>query len=586
MTTYQNKNLPPYLKKYLIEQDYEAYTPQEHATWRYIMRQSREFFKVHATDVYLEGLKRTGVPIDHIPRISDMDDKLSEFGWGAVGICGFIPSSVFLDLLARKLMPIATDIRTVDHIGYTPAPDIVHEAAGHAPIVADPAYRTFLESYAQLAYRALISSEDIQLYEAIRLLSDIKENPDAKPHEIVHAEKRLKLAGEAMSYVSEAGKLARLAWWTIEYGLVGSLTSAKIYGAGLLSSITESRQCLSSSVKKIPLTVDCVNQSYDITEPQPQLFVTPSLDDLPSLLDELENSFSYKIGGIFGLEAMKKAQTLNSVQLESGLSVSGKLEDYRILDDKAIFIKFSLPSQICFNETELPGQGVEQHPHGFSSPIGRWKKVSNKSPSNLTAKDLGNIGIRKGEKASLEFCSGFVVEGTIKNILFKNNKLLLVTWVDCRAHLGQECFFEPEWGDFDMLVGEEITSVFAGPADREAYGDYGVGQASTTPGRQTPYSSLEKRIFEHYAKVRQIRQGASSHGNSHDLEELAEEITNTKEKPWLLGLEVIEVAKQKFSLDPQNTPWLKQMADRLAEGQSKETCQLLEQGLKLIEVKD
>ena len=235
------ETLPPYLRRYCAVQDYDKYTSRDHAAWRYIMRQSREYFRDHAVSVYLEGLKNTGIPLDRIPKVSEMDQALREFGWGAVPVCGFIPPIAFLDLQARGILPIATDMRSIDHIAYTPAPDIVHEAAGHAPIVADPSYREYLRQYARMAERTIMSSEDLALYEAIRVLSDIKENPDTKPGEVVAAQKALDRAVQNVSYVSEAAMVSRMAWWTVEYGLVGDLKSPKIYGAGLLSSVGESQ---------------------------------------------------------------------------------------------------------------------------------------------------------------------------------------------------------------------------------------------------------------------------------------------------------------------------------------------------------
>src|SRR5262245_3622449 len=123
--------LPPYLKKYVAEQRYDKYSPEDHAAWRFIMRQNRDFFSRHAVSIYREGLGKTGITLDRMPRIDEMDRCLSAFGWGAVPVVGFIPPAAFLEFQARGVLPIACDMRTIQHIAYTPAPDIVHEAAGH-----------------------------------------------------------------------------------------------------------------------------------------------------------------------------------------------------------------------------------------------------------------------------------------------------------------------------------------------------------------------------------------------------------------------------------------------------------------------
>ena len=470
---------------------------------------------------------------------------MREFGWGAVPVCGFIPPIAFLDLQARGILPIATDMRSIDHIAYTPAPDIVHEAAGHAPIIADQSYRAYLRQYARMAERTIMSSEDLALYEAIRVLSDIKENPDTKPGEISAAQKALDKAVQNVSYVSEAAMVSRMAWWTVEYGLVGDLKSPKIYGAGLLSSVGESQACLQAKVRKIPLSVKCVEFSYDITEPQPQLFVAESLSQLTDVLSELEDKLSFKIGGVWGLEQARKSKTVNTVQLDSGLQISGILSRY----EAAVFgergephyIKFDGPTQICLDNIEISGQGRLRHAHGFSTPLGRWTLMSAKSPADITDRDLAEIGIIKGKRAHLEFINGFKVQGIVLNIVRKNGKLLYLTWSDCVVVRGSQTYFEPSWGEFDMPVGESVTSVFGGPADRAAYGDYQMGGVSTQPGRQSPYTTEEMKIFECYSKIRDIRQG----GNPESYEKVVQSVLAEHRDEWLLALEILELDQQK-----------------------------------------
>ncbi len=149
--------LPKHLSQYVTVQEYDQYTSIDHAVWRFILRISVEFFKTEAHPLYLRGIAETGMAIDRIPRISEMDAALKKFGWRAVAINGFIPPSIFLEFQARKILAIACDIRQIENLGYTPSPDIVHEAAGHAPIVADPEYRAYLEAYGEAASKAIMS---------------------------------------------------------------------------------------------------------------------------------------------------------------------------------------------------------------------------------------------------------------------------------------------------------------------------------------------------------------------------------------------------------------------------------------------
>jgi phenylalanine-4-hydroxylase len=579
--------LPSYLRRYCAVQDYDKYTPRDHAAWRYIMRQSREYFRDHAVPIYLDGLKKTGVPLDRIPKVSEMDRALNEFGWGAIPVCGFIPPIAFLDLQARGILPIATDMRSIQHIAYTPAPDIVHEAAGHAPIIADAEYRDYLKKYAKMANMTIMSSEDLALYEAIRVLSDIKENPDTKPGEIEKAQKSLDKAVKNVSYVSEASKVSRMAWWTVEYGLVGPLKNPKIYGAGLLSSVGESQNCLSSKVRKIPLTVKCVDTTYDITEPQPQLFVAESMDQLTEVLHDLEDKLSFKIGGHHGLEEARKAATVNTVELDNGVQISGILTAYEaaVHGDRGEphFLKFSGPVQLCSNGQELAGQGRMRHPEGFSTPLGRWVAAKNKSPALLTDDELKQIGIRKGNRHTLEFVNGFRVEGFIQNIVRSNQKIHYITWVDCTVTRGSIKYFDPAWGEFDMPVGEAVVSVFGGPADREHFGEYEMGGVSTQPGRQSPFTLDEKRLFECYGKIRNVRErkGASAA----DLEALVKDALSERVDDWLLALELLELTKSgqvASSFDRVIFDFLIAKATRAEQG----TSELIHKGITIAGVAD
>lgn len=544
--------LPEYLKRYCVRQEPDAYTPEDHAAWRFIMRQCQRFFDNHGVSVYLDGLRKTGIRTDRIPRIDEIDEALRAFGWGAVPVRGFIPPFAFLELQSRKILPIASDMRQAEHILYTPAPDIVHEAAGHAPILVDPAFANYIRKYAELAKKAIFCAEDLEQYEAIRILSDIKENPDSTPEMIAEAEETLAKTTEAVPFVSEAAKVARMYWWTAEYGLVGDLQNPKIYGAGLLSSVGESQECLSDKVKKIPLSVDCVDQGYDITTHQPQLFVARDLNHLSEVLEELENRMSYRIGGAYGLNSAIEGRTVVTVALESGIAVSGKVTEYlsKETNGDPIFIRIAGPAQISFAEQELPGQGVAQHPEGFSTPIGNWLFAPNVSPSTLSKSDLDKGGISVGKNKTLEFVSGFKVSGDIAALEFQDNKLVLVKWKNCTVSFNNKTYFEPTWGDFDMLVGSKVVSVYGGAADRSKYGEYKLGEAKTSPKRTSLPNEQERATYAAHAEARLLRDAVKDALTS-QIADRIRSFAETSEKSfrdnWLLRLEALELLKQ---IDP------------------------------------
>ncbi len=577
-----SERIPGYLKKYCKGQDYARYTAREQSTWRYILRQARDFFKDHAVPIYREGLKKTGISLEKIPKIDDIDKCLRDFGWGAVGVSGFIPPSAFLDFQARGIMPIAMDMRTLEHVGYTPAPDIVHEAAGHLPILADPLYRDYFKQYARMAKKALQTKEDISLYEAVRVMSDIKENPDTTQEQLKEAENNLELKIKAISEISELNRVARMNWWTAEYGLVGDLKHPKIYGAGLLSSVAESKHCLSPEVKKIRLSIDCVHQTYDITEPQPQLFVAESLEHLPAVLVELEETLSYRVGGVESVKKALRSGTITTCVFEQGASISGDLCQLIEEKNELHFVKYQGPVQIACAEKELPGQGRERHPEGFSSPVGRWKAAPQKPASELNDDELTRIGLKKGARCRLEFVSGFVIEGELMDWVRSEAKLVLIQWKNCRVSRGSEVFYQPEWGDFDQVVGEKAVSVHAGPAERELYGEYELGKVSTSPGRASPYSALENKVSVFYDSLRKMRDEAKA--SVTELKKMSGQILSQTPEEWLLNVEILELLNSSLLQAEGSRALGEHLQERLlvqAKQSPSDIAKLIHEGLRL-----
>ena len=318
--------LPRHLRRYVVPQDYGAYTPRDQAVWRHILRRLVRHLASRAHPAYLRGLEATGIGTERIPSLDEMNERLARLGWSAVCVRGFIPPAVFTELQAQRVLAIAADIRTHEHIEYTPAPDIVHESAGHAPILADPDYALFLQRAGELGFRAIASEEDGAVYEAIRALSIVKEDPAASPDEVAAAERRLAEASASRRFVSEATRASRLYWWTAEYGLVGSLDAPRIYGAGLLSSIGESTHCFSDEVERLPLDVRAADLDYDITRMQPQLFVARELAQLSDVVADLSRELAWRRGGDHGLEQALLARTVNHLVLADGAAWAGVVE--------------------------------------------------------------------------------------------------------------------------------------------------------------------------------------------------------------------------------------------------------------------
>lgn len=575
--------LPAHLKRYIVDQDYSRYTPVDQEVWRYILRRLKSFLSVHAHPCYCEGLEKSGIEVDRIPDINVMSEKLEKFGWRAVPVSGFIPPAAFMELQALGYLPIASDMRTIDHLDYTPAPDIVHEAAGHAPILLDDEFSAYLRSYAQVARKAIISREDMDLYEAIRILSDVKEDPNSTPEQIREAEERLERVSNSISHISEASYLSRMNWWTAEYGLIGTLDNPRIFGAGLLSSVGESRTCLDPKVKKIPLTVDCINYSYDITEPQPQLFVTPSFQHLGDVLEDLAKMMAFRVGGAESLEKAKLAKTVNTVQLNSGLQISGKLKDYLVDGTDIAYLQFEGPTQLCYEDRELPGHGTAYHSQGFGSPVG-FLVDADKCLSQFTDADLKKRGIEVGKNVELKFKTGALVKGTVIGMTrAPDSKLLLISFKDCTVTRGGQTLFEPSWGTFDMAVGSSVPSVYGGPADRPAYGETEYFVAKIIPRKQWPPLMQHKHSL--YQEVRDIRDAIREGRMKRDevtssrLEKVLEKLESDFPNDWLLRLNIYEL-----SLEVPSDSWRERVSielENIAQSDA-DAREQIEEGLKLL----
>ena len=403
--------LPLHLKQFIKPQEYEDYSPIDQAVWRYVMRKNVSYLSTVAHASYREGLQKSGITIDHIPSMYGMNRILKEIGWAAVAVDGFIPPNAFMEFQAYKVLVIASDIRQLEHIAYTPAPDIIHEAAGHAPIIANPDYAEYLRRFGEIGAKAILSSHDNEVYEAVRKLSILKEAPNATIEAIEAAEGEVNRLQNKKVPLSEMAQIRNLHWWTVEYGLIGPLEHPKIYGAGLLSSIGESQWCMTDEVQKIPYTVATAQQEFDITKPQPQLYVTPDFAYLMEVLEEFSNGLALRKGGFRGLQKLIDSKKLGTLELNTGLQISGVFTQMITDEDNTVvFFKTEGPTALANREKELIGHGIATHAHGFSSPIGKLKGI-NLAIENMGPRDLKAYNFYDGKRISFEYESGITVEG-------------------------------------------------------------------------------------------------------------------------------------------------------------------------------
>ncbi|WP_183556895.1 aromatic amino acid hydroxylase [Mucilaginibacter sp. SP1R1] len=568
--------LPGHLKQFIVDQHYEHYTPIDHAVWRYVMRQNYSYLKDVAYYPYIPGLTKAGLTIERIPDLQEMNDALAKINWGAVTVDGFIPPAAFMEYQAYRVLVIAADIRQSRHIEYTPAPDIIHESAGHAPIIADKDYHEYLSYFGSIGAKAMFSAQDFELYEAIRALSILKEMPDADEAAIKKADELVAYRQENMGEPSEMALLSRLHWWTVEYGLIGTLEQPKIYGAGLLSSIGESASCMNPEVEKLWYTIDALKYSYDITKPQPQLFVTPTFQNLIDVLEEFANTMSFRRGGTYGLGKAVASKNTCTLVYSSGLQVSGTITDFKAdTHHNPYFIKTTGPTALSVNNQQLPGHGKNYHKDGFSSPVGKLKNIHTPL-EDVTGEELENIGIAKGKTVELYFESSIIVKGTVKSILSFLGKMQLITFINCTVTDKKgKVLFDPSWGVYDMAVGEKIVSVFCGAADKEAFEE--IVYKSQAATHHVVYDSRTLELHKLYQQVRDRRQKGGDYGF---LGNVWFKLQKNHHDDWLCSLEILEMLEHEGT-EPQLAADIRQFLQQKAIDQP-ELKKLISDGFYLI----
>ncbi|NGY36084.1 aromatic amino acid hydroxylase [Flavobacterium sp. XN-5] len=532
--------LPKHLKQFIKPQDYSDYTPINQAVWRYVMRKNVDYLSKVAHSSYLDGLKKTGIEIDNIPSMYGMNRILTEIGWAAVAVDGFIPPNAFMEFQAYNVLVIASDIRQLEHIEYTPAPDIIHEGAGHAPIIANPEYAEYLRRFGEIGCKAISSDKDYQMYEAIRLLSIVKEAEDTPQATIDEAEKAVEDLQNNMGELSEMAQIRNLHWWTVEYGLIGTVENPKIYGAGLLSSIGESAHCMTDQVEKIPYDITAAQKSFDITKLQPQLYVTPTFAYLNLILEEFASKMALRTGGLSGIEKLVNSTALGTIELSTGLQISGVFTNVIQHEGKAIYIQTTGKTALASREKELVGHGTATHAEGFGSPIGKLKGI-NLAIEDMSPKDLSAYNITESNSVKLEFEGDITVEGEIitgsRNL---QGEIILIRFKNCTVTHGETILFQPDWGVYDMAVGKKVVSAFSGPADANSFDLITHMPSSTTIKAKHTAERDDLEVL--YQMVRIIRESKDIYAS---FAPIFQKLKTDHPKDWLLAVEIAELLKDR-----------------------------------------
>ena len=222
-----------------IPQDWQHYTPEEHATWDTLFARQAKLLPGRASEAYLRGLDVLKLSKPGIPDFEELSERLMKLtGWQVVAVPGLVPDAVFFDHMANRRFVAGNFIRRPDQLDYLQEPDVFHDVFGHVPMLADPVFADYLAVYGQGGQRAL--------------------------------------GLDALKY------LGRLYWYTVEFGLIAEPEGLRIYGSGIVSSYAESQFALDDpSPNRIGFDLARVmGTEYRIDDFQQNYFVIPSFDEL------------------------------------------------------------------------------------------------------------------------------------------------------------------------------------------------------------------------------------------------------------------------------------------------------------------
>jgi phenylalanine-4-hydroxylase len=224
---------------YVIEQDWNAYTPEQHAIWQELVGRRMPQLREHACEAYLDGFGQIGLRADNLPNLKDVSARLApRTGWSSTPVSGFLPADAFFEMLAARMFPTTTWLRSRESMDYTPEPDIFHDVFGHVPMHAHPVFADFLEHYGKVC-------------------ASVIDRPGALE------------------------RLGRLFWFTVEFGLIREKGEIKVYGSGLISSHGECTRVLAGGCEVRDFDVDAVmNQEMQTSEMQPVLFAVESFEQI------------------------------------------------------------------------------------------------------------------------------------------------------------------------------------------------------------------------------------------------------------------------------------------------------------------
>jgi phenylalanine-4-hydroxylase len=282
-------------------------------------------------------------------------------------------------------------------------------------------------------------------------------------------------------------------------------------------------------------------------------------------------------GGVKGLQKLINSKNRGTIELSTGIQISGVFTQV-IADEnnKPIYFQTAGLTALSNRDKELIGHGVEKHPNGFGSPIGKLKGI-NIPIENMSPRDLEAYQIFEGKKVSLEFEGGIKVAGDIiTGTRDLSGKILLISIENCTVSYKETILFKPEDGIYNMAVGKEVISAFAGAADISSFQD--EGEVSKTKTRKIRYTNKEKELYALYEEVRKMRK--ANNISEKNMIIILDQLKKDFPDDWLLSLELYEVALQyHFLVQKEILKYL------LIMQKNERYYNLIRNGLNLLKVK-
>ncbi|MAQ47723.1 MAG: phenylalanine 4-monooxygenase, partial [Flavobacteriales bacterium] len=395
------------------------------------------------------------------------------------------------------------------------------------------------KTFGEIGSKAFSSFDDMVLFEAIRELSILKEAPQIDKALVQQAEEKVLNLQSNISSLSEMAKIRNLHWWTVEYGLIGSINNPKIYGAGLLSSISESVNCLSDKVPKLPYSIDASLVTFDITKEQPQLFVAEDFNHLQSVLNEFSKNMAFKKGGDYSVSLAIEYSNIATCEFDSGVQVSGLFKELIKINNKGVYLKTQGPTALSINNKQLRNHGIEHHIDGFGAPIGDIINVN-----------VNSLRQKLNQEVKLIYDSGIIVQGVLFDLVEnENGDIIILSFNSCSVILNQDglnqkkmILFDPSWGVYDLVLGTRIISAYPNAADMSSFPVEKIYFKSQTI--QPKFTKSEQKLHELYSRIRHMRE---TNINSDDLLLIINKLINEHQDDWLLALEICELAKNKYN---------------------------------------